>query len=80
MQAWATALHERGELDKARHVAARLKEFRHPQSAEFFAACNATTLPGEHSSAAVSSGAPAAAALPFQCTAPNRPLTFEDFR
>ena len=40
MQAWATALHERGELDKARHVAARLKEFRHPQSAEFFAPCD----------------------------------------
>ena len=80
MQAWATALHERGELDKARHVAARLKEFRHPQSAEFFAPCTAATLPSGHSSTAAASAPAATAALPFQCTAPTRPLTFEEFR
>ena len=64
------ALHERGESDKARYVAARLKEFRSPQAAEFFAPCEV--------------GAPALAATldatPFQCLAPTRPLTFEDFR
>ena len=65
MTAWATALHETGEPDKARYVAARLKEFRNPQSAEFFAPCDA---------------APAASAPPFQCLAPSRPLRFEDFR
>ena len=41
MMAWAKALDERGESDKARYVAARLKEFRNDQTEEFFAACDA---------------------------------------
>ena len=32
MMAWAKALAERGEIDKARHVAARLREFRNDQA------------------------------------------------
>ena len=36
--AWAAALHERGETDKARWLAARMREFR-GQSAGFFAPC-----------------------------------------
>jgi hypothetical protein len=63
MVAWATALHERGEVDKARYVAARLREFRNPQAAEFFAPCQA-----------------GAGELPFQCLAPTRALSFQDFR
>ena len=68
MQAWATALNENGETDKASYVAQRLKEFRNEQSEEFFAPCTA--------------GAASAAArkLPFQCRQPARPLTFKDFR
>jgi hypothetical protein len=66
MAAWATALDEQGEADKARHLAARLKEFRNDQSTEFFAACRPD--------------AAASAALPFQCRAPTRALRFEDFR
>jgi hypothetical protein len=67
MTAWATALDQTGESDKARYVAARLREFRNPQSAEFFAPCDAAP-------------AAAASAPPFQCLTPTRPLTFEDFR
>jgi O-antigen ligase len=39
MTAYAKALAARGEVDKARHVAARLREFRRPESDEFFAVC-----------------------------------------
>ena len=81
MQAWATALNENGETDKASYVAQRLKEFRNEQSAEFFAPC----APGAAaSSAAAVSGSGAASgaapALPFQCRAPAKPLHYQDFR
>ncbi|MFT3663715.1 Wzy polymerase domain-containing protein [Piscinibacter sp.] len=64
--AWAKALAERGEVDKARHLAARLREFRNPLSAEFFAVCDEPA--GE--------GAP----KPFQCEAPRRGYDYVDFR
>ncbi len=67
MMAWAKALAERGENDKARYVAARLKEFHNEQSNEFFAPC-------------LAAGAAASAPEPFQCRAPTRELRFEDFR
>jgi len=66
MMAWAKAFEERGDTDRARYVAARLKEFRNDQTQEFFAACRP--------------GAPASAALAFQCQAPTRTFRFEDFR
>jgi O-antigen ligase len=66
MMAWAKALDEQGESDKARYLAARLKEFRNDQTDEFFAVCRP--------------GAPASAAEAFQCRAPTRALRFEDFR
>ena len=72
MMAWARALDEVGEVDKARHLAARLKEFRNPQADAFFAACDPP--------AAASAPASAPAKPPFQCQAPARALRFEDFR
>jgi O-antigen ligase len=66
LQAWATALDESGQTDKARYVAQRLREFRNEQSAEFFAPCAAGAAEGK--------------ALPFQCLAPERAYTYEDFR
>jgi hypothetical protein len=63
--AWAKALAARGDLDRARHIAARLREFRNPGSDEFFAACDA---------------APADGPRPFQCDPPGRPLNYLDFR
>jgi len=66
MIAWAKALEERGESDRARYLAARLREFRNDQAEAFFAPCRAD--------------APASGAMPFQCQAPTRTLRFEDFR
>lgn len=37
--AYAKAYAERGEPDKARYIAQRIREFQHPASAEFLAAC-----------------------------------------
>jgi O-antigen ligase len=53
--AWAQALARAGELDKARHLAQRLREFRNPLAEEFFEPCDAPR-PGEP--------------LPFQCEPP----------
>ncbi len=58
MIAWARAYAERGDLDRARHIAARLREFRNPASKAFFAEC----------AQAAQSAQPA----PFQCEAPSR--------
>ena len=66
MMAWATALDEAGDTDRARYVAARLKEFRNDQSEAFFAACDAAPKPG--------------AKRPFQCEPPTRAYTYLDFR
>jgi O-antigen ligase len=84
MIAWAKALDEQGETDKARHLAARLREFHNEQADEFFAACASSgTPPGIASIGATEAAvapAVAASAVPFQCLAPTRTLRFEDFR
>jgi O-antigen ligase len=64
MIAWAEALAASGEVDRARHIAARLREFRNPGSAEFFAPCAAA----------------AAQPRPFQCEPPQRLYSWRDFR
>jgi O-antigen ligase len=64
--AWAKALAETGEIDKARHLAERLREFRNPLSAEFFAECDEAVPEGE--------------VKPFQCEPPQRRYDFTDFR
>lgn len=59
MIAYARALHERGETEKAIYVAQRLREFRHPLGQVFFAPCDTPPAAGE--------------APPFQCeTRPSR--------
>jgi len=40
MIAWAKAFAERGDLERAKHIAQRLREFRNEDSKEFFAACD----------------------------------------
>ena len=58
MIAWSRALARAGELDKARHLAQRLREFRNPQADEFFDDCDA----------------PSAASAPaFQCQPAQQP-------
>jgi O-antigen ligase len=66
LQAWAIALDQSGDTERARYVAARLREFKNEQSAEFFAPCNEPAKAGK--------------ALPFQCVAPTKAFTYEDFR
>jgi O-antigen ligase len=78
MMAWAKALDERGETDKARYVAQRLQEFHNEQAAAFFAPCASKATSWAAPAAAVP--ASAAASVPFQCLAPTRQLGFEDFR
>jgi O-antigen ligase len=57
MMAYARSLAEHGEVDKARFVVARLKEFRNGSAKAFFAACKVPQPSQE---------------MPFQCTPPQR--------
>jgi hypothetical protein len=45
MMAYAKALSEAGEVDRARAVADRLREFKNPSAAAFFAACDEPAAP-----------------------------------
>lgn len=65
MQAWAEYLVEKGEVDKARWLAARLREFRNPASEEFFAVCDRPD--------------PDAPLQPFQCAPPQQPHDWREF-
>ncbi len=66
MTAWASALAEVGDVERARHIAARLREFRNAASKGFFAPCESEPEPGVEP--------------PFQCVAPSRALDYRDFR
>ena len=79
MIAWSRSLAERGQLDAARYVAARLREFRKADAETFFQACPA----GATGSASAASAAPRAAsagAAPetFPCEPPQRALGWRD--
>ena len=78
MLAWAKALDESGQTDKARYVAQRLKEFHNEQADEFFAPCVSAQAASAPASAAAAASAPVK--LPFQCLAPERKYSFKDFR
>lgn len=66
MVAWAHALAESGDVERARHIAARLREFHNAASKSFFAPCEAAPEPG--------------VTRPFQCEAPQGALDYRDFR
>jgi O-antigen ligase len=65
MMAWATALNEAGDVERARHIAQRLREFHNEDSKPFFEPCD-DPKPAEP--------------LPFQCTPPSRAMDYRDFR
>jgi O-antigen ligase len=65
MIAWARALDETGQHDKASYLAERLREFKNPDADSFFALC---------SPAAAASGA-----LPFQCVPSKDPHSWQEF-
>jgi hypothetical protein len=64
MIAWAEALARSGELDLARHLAQRLREFRNPLAAEFFEPCDRT---------------PPQQPPPFQCEPPVQVPAWRDY-
>ncbi len=64
MMAWAEDLAARGELDRARYLAARLREFHNPLSKDWLDECR--------------SPLPAASAAPFQCAPPARRYNWRD--
>ncbi len=66
MTAWAHALADSGDVERARHMAARLREFHNPASRAFFAPCDVDLPPAPSS--------------PFQCTPPASVMDDRDFR
>jgi hypothetical protein len=64
MMAWANALSESGQTERARYLVARLREFDKTDTEEFFAPCADTTI----------------AVKPFQCQPEPKGLTWRDFR
>ncbi len=62
---WAEALHQSGDDERARYVAARLREFHYPQGDEWFAPCKLLA---------------ADAPRPFQCDAPAREFNWREMR
>ncbi|MFM7704682.1 MAG: Wzy polymerase domain-containing protein, partial [Rubrivivax sp.] len=77
MMAWARAYADAGDLERARFLAARLREFRNPASAELFEPC-AAAGPGAAPATrreAVLADQPE----PFACTADSGTLGWRDF-
>jgi O-antigen ligase len=64
MIAWAQSLAARGDVDRARHLAARLREFRNPNAKPFFEPCDDPQVTDK----------------PFQCQPPERAYDWRDFR
>ncbi len=64
MIAWANGLAAQGDVERARHIAARLREFHNPNSNEFFAPCDDAAVVDK----------------PYQCTPPARSFTWRDFQ
>ena len=64
MMAWAMALSESGQTERAHYLVARLREFDKADSVEFFAPCTDATV----------------AVKPFQCQPEPKGLTWRDFR
>ncbi|MET0333057.1 MAG: Wzy polymerase domain-containing protein [Rhizobacter sp.] len=66
MMAWSKAYAEKGDIERARYIADRLREFRNPDSAEFFAECDKPIAQGE--------------SKPYQCTPATQKFTYQDFK
>jgi Virulence factor membrane-bound polymerase, C-terminal/O-Antigen ligase len=72
MMAWSQALADSGELDAARYMAGRLREFKKEDAQSFFAACPGLTAPAP----APADTNPGAA---FQCAAPTSPPGWKSY-
>ena len=69
MMAWSRSLAATGDVDRARYVVARLREFRSKQAEDWLAECPVLAEAGV-----------AAAAQPFQCQAPQRVYGYREMR
>ncbi|MEY2842674.1 MAG: hypothetical protein RI920_711 [Pseudomonadota bacterium] len=86
MMAYARSLAEHGEVDKARYVVARLKEFRNVGATAFLAPCSVPAAPAAapatasaaSAATAATAAASAHAALPFQCSPPQQAYTWRE--
>ena len=72
MIAWSQSLAAHGQLDEARHLAARLREFGKEDAGDFFAPCAASAV-------SASNAASAASAAAFQCELPAHASGWHDF-
>ncbi|MDE2614275.1 MAG: O-antigen ligase C-terminal domain-containing protein [Burkholderiales bacterium] len=82
MMAWADWLETSGHDDRARYVAARLREFRKSDAAEFFAGCEVKASDAARAAASASSADTAAApssARSFACLPPRRAHDWREF-
>ncbi len=61
---WSNLLQDQGQTDKARFLAARMREFNLVGARDWFDVCND----------------PAVTAKPFQCLPPEHPVSWRDFR
>lgn len=77
MMAWAEAHARSGDLPRARYLAERLREFRHPDSRPLFQAC-----PGQRGAPAAVPASAGAPPLPYPCQGPDPRVTlrWSDFR
>lgn len=66
MMAWAKSLAATGDVDRARYVVARLREFRSKQAEDWLAECEETRAAG--------------VAEPFQCQPPSRDYSYREMR
>ncbi|PXW91870.1 O-antigen ligase [Sphaerotilus hippei] len=72
MTAYARALAARGDLERARHVAARLREFRNPAARAFFEPCDDPALEPRPFQCGPDPALPAAALWPAAAAAGSR--------
>ena len=77
MIAWAQHLAAQGEVDSARHIAERLREFRKADAVEFFAPCQEDA--GVAQVASSPSPRKAKETQPFQCEATARVPGWREF-
>jgi O-antigen ligase len=79
MTAWARHLAARGELDSARHLAARLREFGRAEAGDFFNTCAPDGSATQASAPSAPGSFAAAASAPFQCELPVRVPDWREF-
>ncbi len=87
MMAWAEDRARRGDVERARYLAARLREFHNPLSKDWLEGCDASeatdgSAGSSASAASASSATPAASEpepAPFQCTLPALKHDWRDF-